>query len=422
MPVVFANSSKVGALTRDPRAHLFRYDKGIEPKNAVSLLMPTCSGEPIDFPASSPARLHPIFDMNLPEGSLRESIGRMFAKALPTFDDYALLSIVGRSQIGRLRYAQSREDLDRVPPPESVQSFLRTNNTHALFNELLLRYAGYSGISGVQPKLLVRDDGSLSTSKLSPSLKPGDRLTFPGSTHIIKTFDPEVYPDLAANEYVCLKAAVAAGLPTQEFLISDDMGLLAIRRFDLNPDGNYSALEDTCALAGRLCHEKYDGSYEQVAKTLQTVLRSPDGSGHDMRNFFKLLVLSVAVRNGDAHRKNFAVMYDDAVNGPIRLAPAYDLITTTAYLPKDTMALMFEGSKRWPDAKKLLKFGMTRCNLSDREARTAIEEVSEGIARTRADLGMIRDATLRQQMASIWEEGLAATLLRRSVRIDPPSE
>jgi ribulose kinase len=48
--------------------------------------------------------------------SWREALNNMFSKALPVFDDLALLEIVGRSLIGRLRFGASPEELDQVPP------------------------------------------------------------------------------------------------------------------------------------------------------------------------------------------------------------------------------------------------------------------------------------------------------------------
>jgi serine/threonine-protein kinase HipA len=47
--------------------------------------------------------LAPIFEMNLPEGVLRERLRLAFAKATGWFDDFDLLAIVGRSQVGRIR-------------------------------------------------------------------------------------------------------------------------------------------------------------------------------------------------------------------------------------------------------------------------------------------------------------------------------
>ena len=50
--------------------------------------------------------------MNLPEGALRERLRLAFAKATGSFDDFDLLTIVGRSQVGRIRYTGENEKLN----------------------------------------------------------------------------------------------------------------------------------------------------------------------------------------------------------------------------------------------------------------------------------------------------------------------
>lgn len=49
-------------------------------------------------------------------------------------------------------------------------------------------------------------------------------------------------------------------------------------------------------------------------------------------------MLNSVIRNGDAHLKNFGVIYDH-VTGPAHLAPVYDLVSTILYLRKDAMGL-----------------------------------------------------------------------------------
>jgi len=63
-------------------------------------------------------------------------------------------------------------------------------------------------------------------------------------------------------------------------------------------------------------------------------------------------VLNCALRNGDAHLKNFGIVYDDVL-GEARLSPVYDLVTTSIYLPKDGLALTLNGTTQWPDSKVL---------------------------------------------------------------------
>lgn len=403
---VFVNRQSVGRLFRADPVNRFSYDPEVVRAQAVSLLMPVSETA---YVAERPGALHPVFDMSLPEGALREAVSQLFAKALPVLDDLALFQIVGRSLIGRLRCGETPADLDEVPPHD-LRGLLQSRGTGDLFADLLTRYARYSGVAGVQPKVLVRDNGSLLTSTLSP-VAPGQRITAHGTTHIVKTFDPAKLPGLAANEFLCLRAAGAAGLAVAEAELARDGGLLVITRFDLKPDGSYLAFEDGCALSGRLSRDKYEGSYEQLAGTLAQVLRGPDGASAELAHFFRSLVLSVAVRNGDAHRKNFGVLYDDA-SGDVTLAPAFDIISTTPYLPHDSLALTLDGTKRWPDAKRLERFGVQRCRLSPAAAKTIIAEVAAAVAQTARDFPAMRDldplmGDLPDKMQAAWSEGVA---------------
>ena len=194
--------------------------------------------------------------------------------------------------------------------------------------------------------------------------------------------------------------------------IATDGRLLIVERFDLRSDGSYLAFEDGCALAGRLSREKYEGSYEQLAGTLSSVLRSPDGTAEELAKFFRSLVFSILVRNGDAHRKNFGVLYEDAT-GAVTLSPTFDVITTTPYLPQDSMALTMDGTKRWPDAKRLEKFGIRRCQLTPAAAKAILAEVTEAVASALPTLKQFGEldtqaGEIPERMRLAWIEGLAS--------------
>jgi serine/threonine-protein kinase HipA len=64
--------------------------------------------------------LPPVFEMNLPEGVLCERLRLTFAKATGTFDEFDLLSIVGRSKLGRIRITGQKEQLQEDVPFQSV--------------------------------------------------------------------------------------------------------------------------------------------------------------------------------------------------------------------------------------------------------------------------------------------------------------
>ena len=104
----------------------------------------------------SMAGLLPIFEMNLPEGALRERLRLQFAKTIPEFDDLDLLQIIGTSQIGRLRYSL-QDSIEENVPTQDLSEILTYKGGADLFADLLERFATYSGISGMQPKVLIRE-------------------------------------------------------------------------------------------------------------------------------------------------------------------------------------------------------------------------------------------------------------------------
>src|SRR5437764_5488972 len=141
-------------------AVLFAYLPGTPDACAVSVTMP------VRLPSwNIPFGLIPIFEMNLPEGVLRERLRLAFAKATGTFDDFDLLAVVGRSQVGRLRDTGKEEQLHEEVPFQSVDEILASRRGSDLFRYLLDKFAKFSGISGVQPKVLVRDENAFAVLK-----------------------------------------------------------------------------------------------------------------------------------------------------------------------------------------------------------------------------------------------------------------
>lgn len=393
---VYSGGRFAGRLRKSsPFTYSYTYDPSAGPQDAVSMLMPTriesimCSGQ-----------LHPVFQMNLPEGALRSWLETAFQKVLPDFDDLTLLSITGPSQIGRLGYAQPGSKPAAHLPALSIDEVLE-NGSQDLFAYLLEKYAKASGISGVQPKVLVRSDTPM---KLSPDHKP----LVVGTTHIVKAWDNK-FPHLALNEYYCMAAAEAVGLEVPTISLSTDYRLLVVERFDISENG-YLGMEDLCSLEGLGARQKYKGSYEQLVKrTLEMV--SPELASESARTLFKMIALSVVLRNGDAHRKNFSVLYENPVSGVCRLAPTYDIVSTTPYIEKDTMALLMHGTKRWPDRKGLVSFGRSHCNLSEEEVKHLLDVIAHGVTdvlvELRSDPADLPGAQeIKARMVKAWEAGL----------------
>jgi len=225
----------------------------------------------------------------------------------------------------------------------------------------------------------------------------------------VKFWEPNEFPQLAANEYFCLQAAERCGLEVPRYRLAEDGMALVVDRFDLRPDGTYRGFEDFCVLNARRTDEKYRGSYEtSVMKRFQQFAHSSDVLA-DLEKLFTLIVLNCALRNGDAHLKNFGIVYDDVL-GEARLAPVYDLVTTAIYLPKDSLALALNGTTQWPDSKALRRLGETRMSGAPAKVRQIFERISDALAQTEADLlSHIREHSefkeVGERMLQEWKRG-----------------
>ena len=404
---IWTDGAEAGLLDRyGERGSAFAYSPETPEARGVSITMP------VRLPSwSVPFGLLPIFEMNLPEGYLRERLRLAFAKATGTFDEIDLLSIVGRSQIGRIRCTGDNQRLDHDVPFQSVDEILERKRSGQLFRYLLEKFASFSGISGVQPKILVRDEKAFEEMEHT-----GQRLSqsYRGATHIVKFWDPNEYPQLAANEYFCLEVARKCGLAAPCYRLAEDGLALVIDRFDLRMDGTYRGFEDFCALNGRKTDEKYRGSYEASLMRRFVQFANSTHVNEDLEKLFTLVALNCALRNGDAHLKNFGVVYDE-VQGEARLAPVYDLVTTAVYLAKESMALTLNGSTEWPAARELRRLGETRAGGTPAKIRQILARIGDAIRETTTEVRKyIREhpefAEIGKKLIEEWERGSLTSL------------
>jgi serine/threonine-protein kinase HipA len=114
------------------------------------------------------------------------------------------------------------------------------------------------------------------------------------------------------------------------------------KRIDRTKKGKL-AMEDMCQLTERLTEDKYHGSYEQIARTIQKYSATP---GLDVVNFFELVLFSFLTGNADMHLKNFSLLEQPGLG--MTLSPAYDLVNTALVNPadKEEMALTLNGKKK----------------------------------------------------------------------------
>jgi len=163
-----------------------------------------------------------------------------------------------------------------------------------------------------------------------------------------------------------------------------------------------------------LSERKYKGSYMRIAELLQ-FLQLP---AENLHRFFEQVALSVMVRNGDAHLKNFGVLVPE--EGAPRLSPLFDVVTTAVYTytryvgdeeqADRTMALkLFAGkhqTKAYPTTEELIRFGTDVCGVV--RPRPVLERIAQAMRETlQAAKNDARiPAALLQLMAPVWENGM----------------
>lgn len=351
---VFVNTALSGRLLKETGRYIFNYET--EAKDIVSLTMPLRSE------SWTSKTLHPIFQMNMPEGALREAIKNHFSK-IEKMDDMGFLKIIGPYVLGRVKF----EDIGDSKTNLSLDDILNSEKEN-LFEELMARFAIRSGVSGIQPKLL---------------LSAQNKTTMRFEHYIVKSWQKE-YEQLALNEYFCMSAIKNVGLETPEFYLSDDLSLFIMKRFDVKEDNSYLGFEDMCVLTGRGTDEKYDGSYEEVARVIKETI-SPKYKKEGLKTFFTAIVMNHFLQNGDGHLKNYGVLYENDYDDS-RLAPIYDVITTTCYIKNDIPALRLGDAKMWWKEKTYKTFAKLSCGLTNKEYEEIIEKCRAAIHITKNEI------------------------------------
>lgn len=390
-----------GHLLRESQ-YVFNYDRDARREAEISLTMP------LRAQSYSSNALHPIFTMNRPEGWLEYELARRMAK-FGHVDDMRLLSIIGTKQIGRLDLREPDAQVTPTRPQVKLQEILDSSASGQMFSMLADLYLE-SGISGVQPKVMIPD----------AALAVDIRATVAQPNLIVKSGGGQ-YPGLAQNEFLCMDAARRSELDVPNFWLSRDGGIFVMERFDLGPEQDsggreHLGFEDMAVLMGKTAdtfgNYKYEGSYENIAKAVQIFCGA--AANASLEALFASVALSVMVRNGDAHLKNFGLLYEyPGAPVPPRLAPVYDVVTTTVYEHEDrrtgrlvadrTLAIKLAKSKSYPTREQMIRFGRDACRVAHPEQ--IIERIADGMMEAlRENMGRV-EQELCSRMQREWDAG-----------------
>ncbi len=282
-------------------------------------------------------RLDPLLSNLLPEGALREWTTKQLK--IHEHNEFPLLAYLGQDLPGAIRVQAS--NLNQLPT--AVMNQLGGAEPKA--PDLTKRQQGFS-LAGVQMKFSMKArDGRFNYSSNS---EHGDWIVKTPST---------VHPFVPQNEFSAMQLAKAIGVEIPDIQLiplasidnlpainlPDEAYAYAIKRFDRDGEKRIH-MEDFAQILSVYPNQKYDkGNYQQLAKL------TIDFSGNalaDLEQWVRRLVANILLANGDAHLKNWSLIYPDGFHP--RLSPAYDILTTAIYMNDETdFALNLARNKNW---------------------------------------------------------------------------
>jgi serine/threonine-protein kinase HipA len=345
--------------------------------------------------------LHPVFQMNLPEGYLLQVLQEQLGPQI-TASPMALLSVIGRNMVGRIQVAAAGAKLDEPTQPVEVAELLQGDNSEEAFAELVRQHAA-SGVSGVVPKFLDTQSEDVGRGAVHK------KTTLLTHRHIIKGSTGRL-PYVTLNEHLCMQVA-ARVVPTARTELSQDGNALVVHRFDVNDNGQLRlGMEDFCALLGLRPAAKYETTWERVARAVRDHV--PGATQIEtFRQRATTLLLTYALRNADCHAKNLALLYTSRAD--VHLSPAYNMITTVAYpgYQQNPPGISFMGKKTWSPGKSLGKFIAAAFGVSIKAQVEIVEAISDAVSdiAPRVREAMTRYAAFEdvgERMLLAWNEGV----------------
>jgi serine/threonine-protein kinase HipA len=283
-------------------------------------------------------RVPPFFSNLLPEGPLRSYLAKL--ADVETEREFFLLALLGADLPG----AVVVEPTDAKHDEGESSAAQASDALHA--PKAALRFS----LAGVQ-------------LKFSAVMEAPGGLTIPaggmGGSWIVKLPSAR-FATVPENEHAMLELARRVGIvvPSNRLVeINAIKGLpeesrtvgkvaLAVERFDRRPDGSRVHMEDFAQVFGLYPGDKYGHrSYANIA----AVLWAETGQ-EPTYEFVRRVVFSILIGNADMNLKNWSLLYPDRRTPA--LSPAYDLVSTLPYIPGDTLALNFGGSRSLAEITK----------------------------------------------------------------------
>ena len=300
--------------------------------------IPVSVSLPFQREAFTPEQTRCFFEGLLPEGFTRKTVAEWIHA-----DDRNYLGILyalGKECLGALKVT----DADRQENIPFAYEKLTLAQVRALAQEGASKSA----------ELVTKSHLSLTgaSGKVGLYLDPAEHQWYlpvgsAPSTHIIKQSHIRLNA-IVTNEQLSVLAAKKLGIEVPDtFIINtgnfeDADVLFATSRYDrvfsqhsLSADGHLVPLrlhqEDFCQALGVPASAKYEPAGRHYLKDMFALLRrSSSDPVADQLKLWDMIVFNFLLGNTDAHLKNYSLLHGQNPK-ILRLAPAYDLVSTSAY-------------------------------------------------------------------------------------------
>lgn len=282
------------------------------------------AGLPLQFePMSTPA-VEAFFENLLPEGMLRDLLGKKF-HASRTF---SFLSAVAGDTAGGLTIlpsgmkpeAPSYRVVDWAYIARYFSGGLQTDSVSAPLGSRI-------SLSGAQAKMLIDIDAS-GSPMLPIGHTPSRWIVKPN----IRGFE-QVW-NSAVNEAIVMRAAHHCGLGVAEVFFEPTTQACVVKRFDRTEDAE-GAVErlaqfDFCQLSGLSSGQKYEAEGGLSLSDCADLIRKRSVKpAVDLSRLCQWVFFNLYTGNNDSHAKNLALVQKPGEG--FRLAPFYDLMNTRLY-------------------------------------------------------------------------------------------
>lgn len=282
-------------------------------------------------------KLMPFFSNLLPEGHLRRYLAST-AHVHPE-REFFLLWALGRDLPGAITVTTENDQAW----PDSSNTRSEDDDAAPTAIEHALRFS----LAGVQ-------------LKFSAAMNAQGGLTIPArgiGGHWIVKLPSRDFRHVPENEFSMMTLAKMIGIDVPAIDLVDVSSInnlpeginrlgskaFIIERFDRTDDGQRLHIEDFAQVFGVYPEEKYErASYRNLARVI-----AAESGDDDIAEFIRRGTFNVLIGNGDMHLKNWSLIYRDRQHA--ELSPAYDFVSTIAYIPGDKSALKYSRGKAFTD-------------------------------------------------------------------------